>query len=329
MKFKYIGVNLSTLLVNAFFLLSCVALTSIYNTASADTATDSIKKISPWKFKGSAGLNFAQTSLTNWSAGGESSIAGNAVVNLQLDYNKNKHKWVTFLNTEYGLTYTKSASLNKTVDKLNINSKYGYSLDKKNKWYLSVDGDFKTQYDKGYSSTDQRKLDNDTAPTYMSKFMSPGYLNLALGIEFHHKNLIDVSLSPATMRTTFVNDPFLSSQGAFGVTPGKKYLIEAGLQLNARLNWEITKMIILTSGLTLFTPYNEDFGNIVVDWDVLLVMKITPWLNATVGTTLKYDDKVKTVDASGNTRGAKVQFREMITVGVAYMFSTENKKVKP
>ena len=290
---------------------------------AADGAATAVVK--PWTFKGDAGINLSQTSLTNWSAGGESSIAGNALVNLNATYLKNNHKWVSNLNTEYGLTWTPSNKLNKTVDKLVLNTQYGYALDKKDHWFISAEADFRTQYDKGYKDVAGHLADNDTAPTYISKIMAPGYLNVSVGVEYHLKSLLDVYVAPAVMRTTFVEDKFLSDQGAFGVTPGKRYLIQAGLQIQGNVNWEITPKIILSSGLTLFTPYSKDFGNFVVDWDVLLVMKVTSWLNAQIGTTLKYDDKIKTTDKNGNIRGPKVQFREMLTIGLAYMFSTEKK----
>ena len=290
---------------------------------AADGAATAVVK--PWTFKGDAGINLSQTSLTNWSAGGESSIAGNALVNLNATYLKNNHKWVSNLNTEYGLTWTPSNKLNKTVDKLVLNTQYGYALDKKDHWFISAEADFRTQYDKGYKDVASHLADNDTAPTYISKIMAPGYLNVSVGVEYHLKSLLDVYVAPAVMRTTFVEDKFLSDQGAFGVTPGERYLIQAGLQIQGNVNWEITPKIILSSGLTLFTPYSKDFGNFVVDWDVLLVMKVTSWLNAQIGTTLKYDDKIKTTDKNGNVRGPKVQFREMLTIGLAYMFSTEKK----
>ena len=290
---------------------------------AADGAATAVVK--PWTFKGDAGINLSQTSLTNWSAGGESSIAGNALVNLNATYLKNNHKWVSNLNTEYGLTWTPSNKLNKTVDKLVLNTQYGYALDKKDHWFISAEADFRTQYDKGYKDVAGHLADNDTAPTYISKIMAPGYLNVSVGVEYHLKSLLDVYVAPAVMRTTFVADKFLSDQGAFGVTPGERYLIQAGLQIQGNVNWEITPKIILSSGLTFFTPYSKDFGNFVVDWDVLLVMKVTSWLNAQIGTTLKYDDKIKTTDKNGNIRGPKVQFREMLTIGLAYMFSTEKK----
>lgn len=290
---------------------------------TAAAATEPIVK--PWTFKGDMGLNLSQTALANWAAGGESSIAGNAILNLNATYLKNRHKWVSNLNTEYGLTWTPSNKLNKTVDKLIVNTQYGYALDKKDHWFISAEADFRTQYDKGYKDVAAHLADNDTAPTYISKIMAPGYLNLSVGVEYHLKSLLDVYVSPAVMRTTFVADKFLADQGAFGVKPGDRYLMQAGLQLKGHLNWEITPKIILSSDLSLFTPYSRDFGNFVVDWDVQLVMKVTSWLNATIGTSLKYDDKVKTTDKNGNVRGAKVQFREMLTVGIAYMFSTEKK----
>lgn len=291
---------------------------------AADDAANAVVK--PWTFKGDMGINLSQTSLTNWSAGGESSIAGNALVNLNATYLKNRHKWVSNLNTEYGLTWTPTNKLNKTVDKLVLNTQYGYALDTKDHWFISAEADFRTQYDKGYKDVASHLADNDTAPTYISKIMAPGYLNVSVGVEYHLKNLLDVYVAPAVMRTTFVEDKFLSDQGAFGVTPGERYLMQAGLQIQGNVNWEILKdRIVLSSGLTLFTPYSKDFGNFVVDWDVQLVMKVTSWLNAQIGTTLKYDDKVKTTDKYGNVRGPKVQFREMLTIGLAYMFSTEKK----
>ncbi|MDE7102678.1 MAG: DUF3078 domain-containing protein [Bacteroidales bacterium] len=307
-----------SLLGLAFVLTAGLAVSPALAQEAADDAAAAPK---PWSFRGDAGLNVSQTALANWAAGGESSIAGNAVVNLNATFLKDRHKWESNLNTEYGLTWTPTNKLNKTVDKLVLNTQYGYALDKKDHWFISAQADFRTQYDKGYKDAAGHLADNDTAPTYISKIMAPGYLNVSVGVEYHLKKLLNVYVAPAVMRTTFVEDKFLSDQGAFGVTPGEHYLMQAGLQIQGDVNWEITPKIVLSSGLTLFTPYNKDFGNFVVDWDVLLVMKVTSWLNAQIGTTLKYDDKVKTTDKNGNVTGPKVQFREMLTIGLAYMFS--------
>ena len=69
-----------------------------------------------------------------------------------------------------------------------------------------------------------------------------------------------------------------------------------------------------------FIPYNKQFGNVDMNWDVLINMKINKYLNATLNTMLKYDNDVKTFDDNGTKHGAKVQFKEILGVGLAYNF---------
>ena len=69
-----------------------------------------------------------------------------------------------------------------------------------------------------------------------------------------------------------------------------------------------------------FTPYSKDFGNVDVNWDVLISMKINKVLSATLNMTLKYDNDVKTFEDDGTQRGPKVQFKEILGIGLAYNF---------
>ena len=57
-----------------------------------------------------------------------------------------------------------------------------------------------------------------------------------------------------------------------------------------------------------------------MNWDVLINMKINKYLNATLNTTLKYDNDVKTINDEGEKRGAQVQFKDILGIGVAYNF---------
>lgn len=49
-------------------------------------------------------------------------------------------------------------------------------------------------------------------------------------------------------------------------------------------------------------------------------MKINKVLSATLNMTLKYDNDVKTFTDEGVERGPKVQFKEILGVGLAYNF---------
>ena len=46
-----------------------------------------------WKFDGAVSLNLSQLSLTNWAAGGDNSISGNALFNLSAAYQAEKTSW--------------------------------------------------------------------------------------------------------------------------------------------------------------------------------------------------------------------------------------------
>jgi len=267
-------------------------------------------EVKPWELKGVAGLNFSQTSLSSWSAGGENSLAGNAYLNGALINKSGGWKWTNNLALEYGLTNTKSLGSQKSTDKIELSTQIGYSTD--NKWYYTAAADFKSQFAKGYNYPNKDQ--------YISKFMAPGYSNLSLGIEYRPNDNYSIYMSPIAGKFTFVSDDSLSNAGAFGVDPGDKFRAEFGAYVKAKAQKQLMENVNLITKADFFTAYDSSFGNIDIEWDILISMKINKYLTANVNTTLKYDDDVKYIDDDGKQHGARVQFKEMIGVGVAYNF---------
>ena len=76
----------------------------------------------------------------------------------------------------------------------------------------------------------------------------------------------------------------------------------------------------LMSDANFFTAYDDSFGNIDIEWNVLISMKINKYLNASINTTLKYDDDVKYINTQGEKKGPKVQFKEILGIGFGYNF---------
>ncbi len=64
--------------------------------------TQTVDSIEGWKSGGMINLNMSQTSLTNWAAGGQSSIALNGLLNLHDQYKKGNSLWENFLDLAYG-----------------------------------------------------------------------------------------------------------------------------------------------------------------------------------------------------------------------------------
>jgi hypothetical protein len=282
---------------------------SCLTVAALAQAEDSLPTPS-WYIKGLGGFNFSQTALVNWSAGGDNNVAANIYLNAQAGYAKGAWAWDNTLNTQFGMMYTTHNGWNKSVDNFQLSSKLGYT--RNNKLYYSLLADFTTQYAKGYKAVGD--------VNYLSNLMSPGYLNIALGIDYKPSKIISLFYSPATSRFTFVEDDSLSQAGAFGVDPGKHLKTQFGMYAKISLDWKLSESIQVISGLDLFTAYDNTFGNVVVDWNTLINMKITKYLTTTLNFALKYDDHVKTVDKQGNPAGAKIQFKEILGLGLSYSF---------
>lgn len=274
----------------------------------AQENTDTLKF---WKFNGISSINFSQVSLTNWAAGGDNSYAFNGLINLSLEYSKDKNDWANTLNIGYGIQKQGEQEVRKTDDNIDFTSKYGRKISKS--FFISALLNFKTQMDDG------KKYETDTSYV-ISRFFAPAYLQCALGMEYKPGKVFYFVLSPVAGKLTMVLDDTLSDRGSFGVDAGEKTRLELGGSVTMGVNKEIMKNVTFKSTLGLFSNYIENPQNIDVDWKVAINMKINDYLSANLNTHLIYDDDIKTSDDEGNPRGAKVQFKEVFGVGLTYKF---------
>lgn len=267
-----------------------------------------------WSHNGLAGFNLSQTAFTNWSAGGENTVADNIYFNGSLNYKKDKLSWTNDLSANYGQNFTDNTGWRKSIDNLNFASKLGHQITET--VYYAALLDFKSQLADGYKYTDDDK-------TLVSKFLTPSYLNLSVGIDYKPNSHIAVYYSPVAGKLTMVTDTLLSE--AYGIDAGKKVKPQLGSIFKVNVDYTFFEdKVTLKSVLDLFTAYDDTFGKVDVNWDVLIGYNLTKLLTLTFQSTLKYDDDIKTysVDDAGKKieRGAKVQFKEMVGLGISYKF---------
>ncbi len=268
-----------------------------------------------WKFNGLTGLNFSQVSLTNWSAGGESSYSGNALLNMNLNYNKNKASWENSLALGYGLMKQGEQSTRKTDDRIDFALKYGRKTTK-HLFYTAM-LKFNTQFTDGY------KYPNDSV--YISRFMAPGSITLSVGIDYKPSENLSIYLGPLSGKVTIVRDDTLSAHGAYGVEPGENVRYEFGGSAKAVYQKEIMKNVTFNTKLELFSNYIKNPEKVDISWEVMINMKINEFLSANLHTHLMWDDDIKfpNVDSEGTVIGkpvSKVQFKEVFGVGLSYKF---------
>lgn len=140
-----------------------IALILLFSNAAAQV-TDAEKQLKTvnadtimgWKKGGVFALNFAQTSLNNWAAGGQNSVAVNGIFSAFANYKKDKSAWDNTLDLGYGLLKQgKEGDVMKTDDKIDFLSKYGREAFKN--VYYSALLNFRTQMRPGYKYPDTEK----------------------------------------------------------------------------------------------------------------------------------------------------------------------------
>lgn len=285
-----------------------------------------------WKTGGIVSLNFSQTSLTNWAAGGQNSFAGNGIVNLYANYKNEKSAWDNSLDIGYGLLRQGKDDLRKTDDKIDLLSKYGKEAF--GKWYFAGLMQMKTQMTPGYN------YPNDSI--YISKLFAPAYVLVALGMDYKPNDALNLFLSPLTGKFTFVNDEVLANAGAFGVEPavydnlgtlitqGKTSRYEIGGYLRFIYKKDLFENVSFQTKLDVFSNYIEEPQNLDINWENLISMKINKFITATIGTHLIYDDDIMIgidSDGDGNVdkQGPRTQFKEVFAIGFSYKFTNERK----
>lgn len=264
-----------------------------------------------WTTSGSTTLNFSQVSLSNWAAGGKSSMSGLFMINYAANYKKDKLSWDNSVDLRYGFIKEKDDDSRKSDDLMEFTSKLGIEAGE-SKWNYSGLLSFKSQFASGYNYDKDPKEE-------ISKFMAPGYLTAALGMDYKTDDL-SVMLAPVTGKFTFVTDDVLSEAGSFGVEPGSKARAELGANVRVEYKKEVLKNVTLDSKLNLFSNYMEKPQNVDVDWKVQINMKVNDYLSANLITQMIYDDDVKIEDPDTGISGARLQFMESFGVGLTYKF---------
>lgn len=282
-----------------------------------DLRSISTDTVSGWKFGNVSSINFSQTHLSNWAAGGENSLALNGMFSAFAKYKSGKNTWDNTLDIGYGLLKQGKGDdipWTKTDDKIEISSKYGRKAF--SDIYYAALVNFKTQFAPGYNNPDERKR--------ISDFLAPAYFLGGLGLNYQPNSSFSMYLSPVTGRITYVNDTILSTN--FGLESGAKTRTEFGgyLRINYSKNdfkQEFLKNIGIASKLDLFSNYLENPENVDVSWETLIAFKLNKYISVNLNMQLIYDDDVKfeeTLSDGTTKKVAKLQFKEILGIGFSY-----------
>ncbi|NCC74124.1 MAG: DUF3078 domain-containing protein [Sphingobacteriia bacterium] len=293
----------------------------------------------PWKTSGITSLTLNQASFSNWSAGGENSVATMALFKFFADYTKNNFSVNNSATLKYGLLKSGDQGIRKNEDLIELNSQFNQKISDK----LSGSGliNFTSQFSNGYNYPDDS--------TVISKFLAPAYLTIAPGLMYKPVDYFSILFSPVSMRTIFVTDQALADLGAFGVDPaeyndqgikisdGSLSKLKLGAFAEFYLKKDIKTDFNFESKLNLFYNYLKDDvipdGTAPLDfnWQNFINYKLSKWFSANAFVHFAYmpgDVRIESVPPVGGIGGNnivvkandKLQVKQTFGIGFAYNF---------
>ena len=210
---------------------------------AAPEAAPKVEKPKYWSTSLKTQINVGQTSLTNWAAGGDNTVSLAAFIDGNANWKKNDMFWNNRLQLDYGFLYASSKPLlQKSTDRIYLESKWGYKAPSTKYLYFSANYDFKSQFSTGYdyktpsvpatypdgtpipegTKLDQLELKHQRelwkdARVLKSNFLAPAYTNLALGIDYVPTKWFSLNFAPLTGGFVIVKDAALRESYSMGL----------------------------------------------------------------------------------------------------------------
>ena len=302
--------------------------------AAAEDVPEAVQKPKYWTNTILTNINFGQTYLSQWAAGGYNNISLAGNIDGSANYAKDKIKGTNRLQLDYGFLYSADKPILQTnKDRIYFESKWGYETPVKNLSY-SASLDFKTQFYNNYDYKTPKDFAGDEptvrewldARNLKSGFFAPAYLNLGIGMLWTPAPWFSLNVAPLSGGGVFVSIPQLrKTYGMDEISDGnyKPYRLEFGAQVKADMAWVINDVFSYTTQFTAFYNYLTPTTEPRLTWDNKVFWKLRKFFALTISTNLIYDPLVlvRDTDKDGKPDTKGVQFKEFLEFGFTYTIS--------
>lgn len=332
--------KLSAFIISAVLCLTASAQDNLQK-AAADAAAaitqaqdqeEAKEKPRYWDVSSEFNLGFNQTALVNWAAGGYNTISLALGIDAKANYAKDLTSWNNRIQLDYGFLWSsdKSNLLQKSNDRIYLESLFAYKTGAKSKWNYTVALDFRSQFTNSYDNYVQDPETKKWSGTLKSGFFSPAYINAAFGMEWKPVEWFNINFAPITGGAILVSNEGLRQ--AYGLKPvsegSEAYhsaLFQFGAQVKVNFKASINDVFVYDTQLVVFTDYlNKPFVWNRINWDNKLTWQATKFFKIGLSTWLIYDPIVTITNSDGESRTSLVQFKEFLTLAFTYTIS--NKK---
>ncbi len=261
---------------------------------------------SAWAFFGNLAVQFSQYYVTdNWYKGGTPNATFLTIFDYNIDYTKNRLLWENDFDVKIGFYNTSEDTIRAfrvNNDLVRISSLLAYQTWFSKKVYYSAGADFNTSLFTGYKTTNSNVV--------VTGFLSPSRLFLSLGMECRYNKKTTLRLAPFAYKLIFMTDDRIDHL-TVGLDSTENHTSYLGYLVQAKLDWQFSKEINLTSRIDFFSSY--DSQNIEFDWEVVGKFIINRFLSTRLSLIMRFDNTPKNEEA-------QIQVQEQLSFGFNYVF---------
>ncbi|MBI5325528.1 MAG: DUF3078 domain-containing protein [Ignavibacteriae bacterium] len=275
-----------------YFIFICLIIFNYITYSQTDSASKS-----PWTPVGTVGLNVSQIAFSDWSQGGDNSVAWSLLGNFGLKYESDPWILSNSLKLAYGMTKLGQTDFRSTDNEIYFETvlanKLGWTVDP----YIS--NTIRTVVTDGYDY-------KVTPQVKTSAFFDPGYITQSLGFTYNKEKFLTTRLGVA-VQEVFANKMTQYSDDPETVNEIESFKFETGIESVTESELSIEDNILYNGKLRLFTRFKHlDVWD--VRWDNIFTAKVSKYFNVNLNVLIIYEKQ----------QSLRTQVKEALQLGVSF-----------
>ncbi len=290
-----------TVLLLAVFLFISAGLSRAQDATVADTAAPGWKKALIGRVSGS------QAGFQNWREGGVNTLALSIGVDGKLERGGSRWKQAHDMRLSFGLVKQDTLDFRKAEDLI----RFASTVDFLGEGFLgalhpTMAFQMRTQFAAGFNFKEDPFKEGRTPPVKVSDFLSPGTFTQSIGLSYASGSWFKQRIGLGAKETVVLIDRLRT---LYSVSADKAARFELGLEAFTDVDRELVENVRYKTTVGLFAAFNKPESPDLL-WESLIAMKVNDWLNVNFEWVVLYDTDVS----------SKAQFKEVLSVGISYIF---------
>ena len=256
------------------------------------------KKDTLWTPKGVAGINLSQVSFSNWSQGGENTLAYTFFTLFGLDYIGDPWKWKNSLKFAYGRTKFGDQGYRTNDNEIFFESTLIHNVGWAVSPYAGITA--RTPVSKGFNY-------EVTPEVQIVDFLDPFNLTEAIGFVYDQIPNFSTRLGVGMKQTWADQFAATYSDDSETLNEIEKFRNETGIESVTEYTLDFLENINFYTYLRLFGRF-EDMSVWDVRWDNLITAKVNDYVSVSLNVLVIYDVN----------ETLKTQLKEALQLGISY-----------